>query len=341
MTIDPDYQDFRAYQLTHEGEYEELDVKMEEVHNLFTSEGVYLLVRYDIRRIFIWKGPRSPVRKRFISSRVGSKIQEEAAKQGRHLKIVSVDAGDEPLEFLRAFNIKSYEVSEDEKPEDMYYLRNEERRKLEEEELLKGEKSKKQEKEEYWSPILEEQKHMKNLDQSKKKAAQSTQASGTSSGSAPRSKGKTIISNPIPKKKIPSSSPYSSRGLGTSSLNKEIEKEILDLILENEPPEKLTRMNIIIGNSVYSPKRMISTLFGKEVEEIKWSKLENIPDGNIDIESNLLRIFCKNNEVQGIEIYQMKDERNTPKSDNKKKSEKTEKSENSEKKRELKKIPSA
>ncbi|MHA1776795.1 MAG: hypothetical protein ACTSWC_08460 [Promethearchaeota archaeon] len=335
MSLDQEYKEFRAFQLTNEGDSEEIDISIEDVKDLFTSEGVFLLVRYDIRRIFIWKGPRSPVRKRFISSRVGSKIQEESAKFGRHLKIVSVDAGDEPLEFLRAFNLQSYEVSENEKPEDMYYLRNEERRKLEEEELLKGTKSKKKEEQEYWSPLLEEQKHLKEMEKMKKAAFQGSSESDGSTKKTSHRKEKTIISNPIPKRKSHSPS-YFSKKHESPNLNKEIENEILDLILETQPPENLNRMNIIIGNSVYSPKRMISMLFGKEVEEIKWSKMENIPDGNIDIASNLLRIYCKNNQVQGIEIYQKK--KNTNKKSSKEKAEKKEKSD---KKRELKKIPSA
>ena len=87
---------------------EEIEADVDNISALFTNEGVYLFVRYDLRRIYIWKGPKSPVRKRFISSRVGSKIQEASSKIGMHLKIVSVDAGDEPVEFLRNFKIESY-----------------------------------------------------------------------------------------------------------------------------------------------------------------------------------------------------------------------------------------
>ena len=115
MTMDPDYQDFKAFVLTGEGEKEEIEADVDNISALFTSEGVYLFVRYDLRRIYIWKGPKSPVRKRFISSRVGSKIQEASSKIGMHLKIVSVDAGDEPIEFLRNFKLESYNVSDDEK----------------------------------------------------------------------------------------------------------------------------------------------------------------------------------------------------------------------------------
>ncbi len=98
--IDEDYKDFRVYKLQDDGEKVELpDIEMEKVSEQFSSENVLLLVRFDLRKIFIWKGPKSPVRKRFISSRVSAGIQSECGDMGMHMKIVSVDAGDEPIIF--------------------------------------------------------------------------------------------------------------------------------------------------------------------------------------------------------------------------------------------------
>ncbi len=291
MTMDPDYQDFRAFVLTGEGEKEEIEAEVDNISALFSSEGVYLFVRYDLRRIYIWKGPKSPVRKRFISSRVGSKIQEASSKIGMHLKIVSVDAGDEPIEFLRNFKIESYNVSDDEKLADMVYLRNADRVRLEEEQFAKDLASKKGEKEEYWSPILEEQK------KAKKKAAGTTQEPAPKKAKAPT----------IKKKKQSSYTPtpsHKSRYRSSPTVSKNAEKEILDMILESEPMDEMKRMNIIIGSSVFSPKRTISTLFGKEVEEVQWARMESVPDGNIDIDSHLLRVYCKDNQIQGMEIFQ-------------------------------------
>ena len=68
--IDAEYKDFRAYLLRDDGEKEEVDAEIETIGEHFNNETVLLLVRFDLRRIFIWKGPKSPVRKRFISSRV-------------------------------------------------------------------------------------------------------------------------------------------------------------------------------------------------------------------------------------------------------------------------------
>jgi len=138
-----DYKDFKCFKLLDDGEKEEIEVEAENIEELFGTDKVFLLVRYDLRRLFIWKGPRAPVRKRFISSRVGAQIQSEASNIAMYLKIVSVDAGDEPIEFLRVFNLEPYEVEDIEKVEDMYYLRNEERRKLEDAALQAKKKKKK------------------------------------------------------------------------------------------------------------------------------------------------------------------------------------------------------
>jgi len=341
MVLDEDYKDFRCYRLTDDGEREELDVELKNAEQLFNSEGVYLFVRFDLRRIFIWKGPKSPVRKRFISSRVGSKLQEESSKVGMHLKIVSVDAGDEPIEFLKAFNTEPYKIAEGEKLDDMYYIRNDERRKMEEEKLAKEMKKKSGEKEEYWSPILEEEKRMKQMQKAKEKAASTTQEIAASLSPTPSKK--KGYSPKVIKKSTPTRThePYSSGGKTSSKASEEGERAILDLILTHDCPEGLERLNIIIGTSLYSPKKTISSVFGKTVEEVQWDKVGQVPDGNIDIDTSLLRAYCKNNKVEGLVLF-----RNGTTSSSKKKSEappkkkakKTSKKKSS-KKRTLKAIP--
>lgn len=304
MVIDEEYKDFRCYQLTDDGEREELDVELKNTEQLFNSEGVYLFVRFDLRRIFIWKGPKSPVRKRFISSRVGSKLQEESSQVGMHLKIVSVDAGDEPIEFLRAFNTNPYEIKEGEKLEDMYYIRNDERRKMEEEKLAKEIQQRSGKKKEYWSPILEEEKRMKQMQDAKEKAASTAQEIATSLSSTPSTKREytpKVIKKAQPTRSRDSYSP--SKNKKTSSYTEEEERAILDLILTHECPENLERLNIIIGTSLFSPNKTISSVFGKTVEEIQWDKVGQVPDGNIDIDMHMLRAYCKNNKVEGLELF--------------------------------------
>jgi hypothetical protein len=307
MGLDDDYKDFRVYRPQDGGEgeeYDELDVEQDSVEELFTSEGVYLLVRYDLRRIFIWKGPRSPVRKRFMSSRVGKNVQDKSSKIGMHLKIVSVDAGDEPREFLRAFNVKPYEVKEDERLADMYYIRNSDREKIEDAKMAAEELNANGKKEEYWSPILEEQKRMEKMEQAKQKAASTVQEIASSIAPKPRKKGKTKAPSrviPKPKKKEKTVQPPTF----------DEEREVMDLILSHDCPEGHKRMNIVIGKTLFSVKRVISTLFGKEVEEEQWDRVKSIPDANIELTPNFIRIYCKDNEIKGIEMFTAEKETKT------------------------------
>jgi len=298
-----DYKDFRCFKLLDDGEREEIDVEPEDIESLFDTDKVFLLVRYDLRRLFIWKGPRAPVRKRFISSRVGAQIQSETSKVAMYLKIISVDAGDEPVEFLRVFNLEPYEVEEEERVADMYYLRNEERRKLEDAEIqAKIDKKKGKKKDEYWSPVLEEEKRMEQMQKAKAKAISSKAKAPVKAGKKTPTKKKTP-SKTAPRKKFTEHIP------SMDTLTKDAEKLILKDILKEDTPEGFKRLNIIIESSLYGPKKVISELFGKKIEEIEWDRIKKIPEGSFDIESGQLRIHSKNNKIQGIEVFANNEEK--------------------------------
>ncbi|MFX1314334.1 MAG: hypothetical protein ACFE9T_00590 [Promethearchaeota archaeon] len=133
------YEEFLVYDLKDNGEKKKLDIKQEELQNYLNSDQVLVIIREDLRRIFIWKGAKSPVRKRFISSRVARDLQKELLDDPRYhrCKIVSIDQGDELQEFLEAFQLESMEVSE--RLPDMRYIRNIERERIKEaEQISKG-----------------------------------------------------------------------------------------------------------------------------------------------------------------------------------------------------------
>ncbi|QEE17147.2 hypothetical protein DSAG12_02979 [Promethearchaeum syntrophicum] len=297
-----DYKDFRCFSLLDDGEKEEIEVEQEKIEELFDTDKVFLLVRYDLRRLFIWKGPRAPVRKRFISSRVGAQLQQESAKVAMHLKIVSVDAGDEPVEFLRVFKLDPYEVDEQEKIEDMYYIRNDERRKIEEAEIaakIKAKKGKK--KKEYWSPVLEEEKRLEQMQKAKAKAistkAKAPVKASKKSVAKPKTSTSTSRQTQPPRKKFAEHIP------SMDTLTKDAEKLVLKEILKADCPKGFKRLNIVVESSLYGPKKVTSELFGKKIEEIEWDRIKKIPEGSFDIESGQLRIRAKNNKIQGIEIF--------------------------------------
>ncbi len=115
---------FFAYELEDTGERKEIFFSEKDLAQYLYPEQVLVLVREDLRRIFIWKGAKSPINKRFISSRIARDLQQDLMKDARYhrCKIVSVDQGDEIQEFLDIFNLKSMEVKE--RLADMRYVLN-------------------------------------------------------------------------------------------------------------------------------------------------------------------------------------------------------------------------
>lgn len=101
------YERFMVYELDDSGEKRRVDLTEDNLQSflILHPEQVFVIIREDLRRIFIWKGPKSSTRKIFVSSRKTIALQEELRRELglRPCKIISVDMGDEPLEFLEAF----------------------------------------------------------------------------------------------------------------------------------------------------------------------------------------------------------------------------------------------
>ncbi|MFX1374696.1 MAG: hypothetical protein ACFFA0_02685 [Promethearchaeota archaeon] len=76
---------------------------------------VAIIIKEGLRRIYIWKGISSSVRKKFIASRVASNLQRKLIDSSNfhRCKIVSVDQGDEPQEFLNAFGFQKVPIITD------------------------------------------------------------------------------------------------------------------------------------------------------------------------------------------------------------------------------------
>ncbi len=131
---------FFAYELEDNGEKREIDLSDDKLAKILRPDQVLVLIREDLRRIFIWKGAKSSVKKRFISSSAARILQKELMEDPHfHIcKIISVDQGDEVQEFLDAFNIESMEVIE--RLADMRYVRNQDRMKISKEEIFPKER---------------------------------------------------------------------------------------------------------------------------------------------------------------------------------------------------------
>jgi hypothetical protein len=131
---------FFAFELLDNGERKELEFMEKDLSQNLNPEQVLVLVREDLKRIFIWKGAKSPVKKKFVSYKAARDIQMELmnAAQYHQCKIISVDQGDEAQEFLDAFNLESMEVKE--RLADMRYIRNSERAEIVEKDIFPEEK---------------------------------------------------------------------------------------------------------------------------------------------------------------------------------------------------------
>jgi hypothetical protein len=270
------YQEFFVYDLKDNGEKKKIDIKQEDLQKYLHPEQVLVIVREDLRRIFIWKGAKSPVRKRFISSRVARDIQLEFLDDPRYhrCKIISVDQGDEQKEFLDAFTLKSMEVEE--RLPDMHYIRNIERERMESSNMIQAKT-----KEPYISPALQDTND--NIVKS------------------------SVISTPTLRKP--------STYLKTLGLSKEEQQKIKNKILETEVPENYKRQNLILGYTLFAAFSKKAKVFDEDVEEIVWEPVKKIPKDKMDIDNHKLRVYfdSKKGIVQAIEILKRKTDLNKEK----------------------------
>jgi len=275
---------FMVYELDDSGERMKLDINAEELQTNLHPEQVLVIVREDLRRIFIWKGPKSPVRKRFISSRVAQSVQEELMKDARYhrCKIVSVDAGDEPTEFLNAFRLESMEVTE--RLADMRYIRNIERERMEQAANIDvTPKTIKVQKEEgYYSPALQD---------TSDKVVVSSFISSAPKPSPQFQKQAMIKPSAV------------SRAIGLSEVE---QQKIKEKIIKTEVSNGYKRSNLILGHTLFAVVSKTAQVFGKDVEETEWEPVKKVPKEVIQLENHVLRVYFdeKKGIVEAVEVLE-------------------------------------
>jgi hypothetical protein len=263
------YEEFIVYDLQDTGERTRLNIKPDELQGYLNPEQVLIIIREDLRRIYIWKGSKSPVRKRFISSRVAQELQRDLIQDARYhrCKIISIDQGDELQEFLNAFMLESMEVTE--RLPDMRYIRNIERDRLLELERHKKEQKasvqKQKDSKEYYSPGL-----TKTTDD----IVISTFAVGT----------------PIAKKRAKTES--------MEELSDGDKEKIKEKILKISVPENLERQNLILGHKLYGAVLKVTDVLGENIEEIVWEEVTKLPKGVMELDNNIFRVYF--NDKKGI-----------------------------------------
>jgi len=300
------YENFMVYELDDSGERVKIDVTEDQFRenngsNVLHSAHVVVIVKEDLRRIYIWKGAKSPVRKRFISSRVASALQEELINLAafHRCKIVSVDQGDEVNDFLNAFHFESMAVEE--KLADMRYLRNVEREKMIDQGIVPDTSPKvvKVEKKEeaHVSPALQEIQKTRSTQPPPK----TQKAVPMPKSSAPTPKPKQTYQPPPERTSSPSQ-----QSIGLSN---DEQKSIKEKILNNEVPAGFKRQNLILGHILYGSVIKKVNVFGKSIEEEEWDKVTNLPKDTIEIDAHKIRVYFNQEKgiVEAIEILQDED----------------------------------
>ena len=271
------YEGFMVFELDDSGERVRLPITEGEFcedngSKVLHPEQVAVIVKEAIRRIYIWKGAKSPVRRRFISSRVASQLQQELINNAafHRCKIVSVDQGDEVEEFLKAFRFTSMPVEE--KLADMRYIRNIDREKMIDAGVFPKEVPK----------YVKVEKDIEKITIPARKEIQK-----------PMTKTIATISESIvskPKSREISLPPRRTSKLSTV-LSEELTNQIKDKILKNEVPEGYIRQNLIFGHTLYGAVNKSVKVLGKKIQETIWENVKKVPDGMIELDNQKVRVY--------------------------------------------------
>ena len=270
------YENFMIFGLESTGEKLRLDIsedmfRLNNGQNVLDPNQVLIIVKEEIRRIYIWKGVNSHVRKKFIASRIAAELQNDLVINSHfhRCKIISVDQGDEPNDFMRAFNFKNAEVPE----------------------------------------ILERDSiEFKQLHKSSfKESAETNDKKVHGWHVSPPTLKRAIKSTQIVKKEDYDIAPKPKQSIKPPKLDN---KKVIDKIMKNKVPANFKRQNLILRNfQIYGATVKKAKVFGKEIEETEWEPVKSIPKGPIELKDRTIRLYVNVNSgsIEGIEILQKLD----------------------------------
>jgi len=267
------YENFMIFGLESTGEKVKLNISEDEFRanngqDILNPHQVLVIVKEDLRRIYIWKGVNSHVRKKFIASRIAAELQNDLVVNAHfhRCKIISVDQGDEPDEFMRVFGLNSTAVPE------ILERNSEEFRQLHETSIKEV------------AEISDKEVHKWT-------------------GPPPMLNDEVIT--PVVIKKEEEEVIYKPE---TSFKPAKLDNErVLDKIVNNKVPANFKRQNLIIGNfQIYGAALKKTKVFGEVVEEVEWELVNSVPEGPIELTDRTIRLYTngKSGTIEGIEILQ-------------------------------------
>lgn len=262
--------ELEVFKLKESGEYFKVDeVNQDNLETFLKEEEVFLILSPDIRRLYIWKGKKAPVTKKFISSRVAQKIQRERVRNaGMQHKIVSIDQGDELDEFIDHFNIKTAKTQAE---------RIEEKKRKEEEEARKFEELMKKP-----DIVKEEHSPLDGAVQASGRIARLMQNSTAAQSFGP----------------VVGQGAQGARGMSDKE-----KQEVLDTVLKNAVPDGFLREHLVMDEELYVNVKKMAKVFDEDVEIETWDEFSGaLKDGFMEINDRKIRLFIKENKIKAIEI---------------------------------------
>ncbi len=273
------YENFMIFGLESTGEKVKLNISEDTFRsnngqNVLDPNQVLIIVKEGLRRIYIWKGVNSHIRKKFIASRIAAELQSDLVVNSHfhRCKIISVDQGDEPYEFMRAFNFKTVEVPAILERDSIEFKQ------------------------------LHESSLMESAEISHKNVHRWQGPPPTLNGA---------VKSPLIVKKTENGiSPKPKQSIKALKLDK---KKVIDKMIKNKAPANFKRQNLILGNfQIYGAAVKKAKIFGEIVEETEWEPVKSIPEGPIELNDRTIRLYVNvdSGSIEGIEILQKLD---TPK----------------------------
>ncbi|MFQ5981332.1 MAG: hypothetical protein ACE5OZ_24590 [Candidatus Heimdallarchaeota archaeon] len=264
----------------------------EAVFSDFKQDLVYLVVDHDKRKIYVWKGPQSPVRQKFTSARAASSLRMEL---GMTYKIDSLDAGIEGRDFLALYGVTPAEKAA---PAPAAPAREA----VEVSTPLAPSVARSAPPSD--GPVVTARPSVKPK-VSRPSPAPTASAAPTTSA-APRAApttstapAKAPVASPAAKPQEVTVTTETPKGFQTAASFslKEVEEKLKEL---SEPPDMIREI-VIVGNTVFSVIKEYLPLFDKEV--VKLEAMSDLPEGAFpasDYESRIL--IGKGGKVVFIEL---------------------------------------
>ncbi|MCD6164711.1 MAG: hypothetical protein J7J30_04690 [Candidatus Odinarchaeota archaeon] len=254
----------QAYKISEEGELISVPLKDIELR----SDDVVVIVEDNKKNIFIWKGINAPVRKKFISARSAWKLRGEL---GPLYKVVSIDEGEEPEDFLNL--IKSLNISVKTTPP----APAEEKPKVE-------------------APPLPAPKPAPPKPRRRPAVALPPKVEKPPEIKKPA---KVEVKKPV---EVKVEKPPEVKPVSPSPVEEIDVRSILSMLEGLDTPPEYSRELLIVGTRIYALGEVRTKLFGKEKVKLSVEILDALPEGPYLAEGYIPRVIIKNDQVLAVEL---------------------------------------